>query len=133
MYWLLKLLPVDNEHGQDERRHGSKESAIGQPPGHIGERASSCHPNGGLMLMSPLQRCFADRTEPIHDTGRDVIQATVKALRNPLSKILFVHKEIPFDLRKSASAWVAREQWVFTLPSEQPITCAVSDTSSSSQ
>jgi len=133
MCWLLELLPVNDEHGQDERRHGSKEPAVRQPSGHTGERASSHHTSRGLMPMSPFQRCFAGRTKPIDDTGRDVIQATVKALRDPFSKILFVHKEIPFDFRKSASAWVSREQWVFTLPSEQPITCAVSETSSSSQ
>src|SRR5438552_19169964 len=49
------------------------------------------------------------------------------------SKFLFVHSVIPFALRTFAKAWVAREQCVFTLPSEHPITLAVSLTSSSSQ
>jgi hypothetical protein len=40
---------------------------------------------------------------------------------------------MPFDLRVFAKAWVAREQCVFTLPSEHPIALAVSLTSKSSQ
>jgi hypothetical protein len=43
------------------------------------------------------------------------------------------HGAIPLARRALARAWTALEQWVFTLPSEQPITIAVSATSSSSQ
>ena len=49
------------------------------------------------------------------------------------SKFLFIHSVIPFELRIFANACVAREQCVFTLPSEHPMTLAVSLTSSSSQ
>ena len=45
----------------------------------------------------------------------------------------FAHRVIPFAFSIPAKAWTAREQWVFTLPSEQPIAAAVSATSSSSQ
>src|SRR6185437_8847291 len=45
----------------------------------------------------------------------------------------FDHGVIPFAFSRSARARTAREQWVFTLPSEQPIAAAVSATSSSSQ
>src|SRR6185312_7265447 len=50
-----------------------------------------------------------------------------------LCELLFVHSVIPFDFRIFAKVCVAREQCVFTLPSEQPMTLAVSLTSSSSQ
>src|ERR1019366_5324709 len=44
-----------------------------------------------------------------------------------------VHGAIPFALSAFANACTAREQCVFTLPSEQPIVTAVSATLSSSQ
>ena len=59
--------------------------------------------------------------------------ATVQPGFDLVRKIVFIHSVIPFDLRIFANAWVAREQCVFTLPSEHPITLAVSLTSSSSQ
>ena len=43
------------------------------------------------------------------------------------------HRVTPRAFSAAAKACVAREQCVFTLPSEQPMTCAVSATSSSSQ
>ena len=43
------------------------------------------------------------------------------------------YKVIPLAFNEIASACVAREQCVFTLPSEQPMACAVSATSISSQ
>jgi len=43
------------------------------------------------------------------------------------------HGAIPLAFNALASAWTAREQCVLTLPSEHPITEAVSATSSSSQ
>jgi hypothetical protein len=44
-----------------------------------------------------------------------------------------IHGTIPLLRSASAKAWTAREQWVLTLPSEQPITAAVSAVSNSSQ
>jgi hypothetical protein len=85
------------------------------------------------MPMSPCQRGLPGSTKPEECAGRELVQPFFETLRDPLCKIVFIHREIPFDVRKAAKAWVAREQWVFTLPSEQPITCAVSETSSSSQ
>ena len=43
------------------------------------------------------------------------------------------HSDIPLAFSIMAKACTAREQWVFTLPSEQPIAAAASATSSSSQ
>ena len=43
------------------------------------------------------------------------------------------HSFMPWSDKVLFSAKMAREQWVLTLPSEHPITAAVSDTSSSSQ
>mmetsp|Transcript_75033 Transcript_75033/g.176107 ORF Transcript_75033/g.176107 Transcript_75033/m.176107 type:complete len:209 (+) Transcript_75033:3420-4046(+) len=48
-------------------------------------------------------------------------------------KMWRLHSVIPFAFRDFASACTAREQCVLTLPSEQPITEAVSATSNSSQ
>src|SRR5204862_4197948 len=47
--------------------------------------------------------------------------------------VLVLHSVIPLAFRAFANACTAREQCVLTLPSEQPITAAVSATSSSSQ
>ena len=49
---------------------------------------------------------------------------------------LIFHKALPvmpISFSAIANAWVAREQWVLTLPSEQPMSCAVSVTERSSQ
>jgi hypothetical protein len=47
--------------------------------------------------------------------------------------VLVVHACIPFAFSALLRAWTAREQWVLTLPSEQPMAAAVSATSISSQ
>ena len=74
---------------------------------------------GGLQLV---QRAFLDPA-----------QALVKVRDDFPREILFIHKRTLFSCNTAASAWVAREQCVFTLPSEQPITAAASATSISSQ
>jgi hypothetical protein len=51
--------------------------------------------------------------------------AVIKMLSNLFCQIVFVHGSSPFDFKKAATAWVAREQCVLTLPSEQPIAAAV--------
>jgi len=61
------------------------------------------------------------------------IEPLVEKLLDPVRGLLFVHRSIPLALRAFASACDAREQWVLTLPSEQPMTAAVSATSNSSQ
>lgn len=48
-------------------------------------------------------------------------------------EVHFTQSLIPLAESAVASALVAREQWVLTLPSEQPIAAAVSATSMSSQ
>ena len=49
------------------------------------------------------------------------------------SQFRFVHSSTPFFFNMAARAWVAREQCVFTLPSEHSMIAAVSSTFISSQ
>ena len=51
----------------------------------------------------------------------------------PWALMLIGHGMSPFALRAAASVWVAREQCVFTLPSEHPMASAVSAIFISSQ
>jgi hypothetical protein len=44
-----------------------------------------------------------------------------------------IHNTIPLAFKAAAKVWVAREQWVFTLPSLHPMARAVSAVLSSSQ
>ena len=79
------------------------------------------------------QRCLAGDLEPGGGVGIDARQAVIEQARDPLSELRVAHRVIPLRSSQCASAWVAREQWVLTLPSEHPIAAAVSATSSSSQ
>ena len=77
---------------------------------------------GGSCLLEPI--------------GRLVIQPRggfVKRLADLVSEFFLVHSCMPRAFKARANACVAREQWVLTLPSEHPITAAVSATSISSQ
>jgi hypothetical protein len=47
--------------------------------------------------------------------------------------VLLCHKKIPLARNALDKAAIARKQWVFTLPWEQPMALAVSATSISSQ
>ena len=73
--------------------------------------------------------------EALAGTGLELIQAVVEAFNDLLRQFLFLlaHSFIPCLLSVTERAWVAREQCVFTLPSEHPIIFAASATSSSSQ
>ncbi|MNT40605.1 hypothetical protein D3C72_1769290 [compost metagenome] len=52
---------------------------------------------------------------------------------NLLGGVWAVHSTIPLALSTLLKVWMARKQWVFTLPSEQPMAAAVSAMSISSQ
>ena len=85
----------------------------------------------GLFLTS--QRALPRGGESRRRLRAQLVQPAVEVLSDLVAEIVFVHKVIPFAFRATASACVAREQWVLTLPSEQPIAAAVSATSMSSQ
>lgn len=63
----------------------------------------------------------------------EAVDTLIQRLFDVVYEILFAHGEIPFAFNFAANALVARKQCVLTLPSLQPITWAVSATSSSSQ
>ena len=66
--------------------------------------------------------------------ARGVVETRlVEQVADAVTELLFVHGVIPRALSAKAKACAAREQCVFTLPSEQPMAFAVSATSSSSQ
>lgn len=66
--------------------------------------------------------------------GSKVVSPMIQYLTYPGNKTkLFIHNSIPFAFSAVASAWVAREQCVLTLPSEHPMAIAVSAISISSQ
>ena len=80
-----------------------------------------------------IQGVLSGGCEAIDCAGAQIMQAAIEVLPDFVGEVLFVHSEIPFAFKAAASACVAREQCVFTLPSEQPIAEAVSATSMSSQ
>ena len=83
-----------------------------------------------------LERALARLRQALGDLGLDG-DPLIQDLADPVAELHFVHHFVssvmPRALSASANACVAREQCVFTLPSEQPIALAVSATSSSSQ
>ena len=97
--------------------------------------------NGGAIwavvpvkrLAAAKQRLAAALGEARGDFRAQLMQAAVQVLPDPEGELLFTHNVIPFAFNATASVCVAREQCVLTLPSEQPMTAAVSATSMSSQ
>ncbi len=82
----------------------------------------------------PAQGNLPGLMKPASDFTVKRIHSLIENLPCFVAKFrIFVHNSMPFALSAAASVWVAREQCVFTLPSEQPIAAAVSAISISSQ
>lgn len=84
-------------------------------------------------LLLHRKRRQARGGQTIGRRSRQVVQSTIEMLSYLVGEMLLVHNVIPLLFNAAASVWVAREQCVLTLPSEQPIAEAVSATSMSSQ
>src|SRR5689334_1139898 len=96
--------------------------------------AGPCQPEHRLRRFTILlERRLARRLQLIQRSLLEVAQSVVQALDYFACQILFIHSEIPLSFSSNAKACVAREQCVFTLPAEQPMTDAASATSISSQ
>ncbi len=81
------------------------------------------------------QRAGARLLEAIDSAGAQTREPPIEVARELPGEfgISVGHSVIPLALSIRDKAWTAREQCVFTLPSEQPIAAAVSATSNSSQ
>ena len=86
-------------------------------------------------ILHPGERRRPGLLEPVHGPALQLLGACVQVSLYSSCDFLVVgcHSRTPWAESISANAWTAREQCVFTLPSEQPIAAAVSATSSSSQ
>ncbi|SMB26301.1 protein of unknown function [Sterolibacterium denitrificans] len=76
--------------------------------------------------------------EPVEYRVAEMVGAMIEVALDSVGEFLFfrrmnIHGVIPFDLSAAARVCVAREQCVFTLPSVQPMTVAVSAISMPSQ
>ena len=98
-----------------------------------GMGAAACQDEVADRLLLAIKCEMASRFQAPSGGWGNVLQSVVQCLPHPVSVAFFIHSFIPFADRAVASVWVAREQWVLTLPSEQPIAAAVSATSMSSQ
>ena len=87
----------------------------------------------GLFGRNPLEGGASRTLETVRDPVRHTFARLFERLSDAFCELLVVHGEIPRARRAWANACVAREQCVFTLPSEHPIAAAVSATSISSQ
>lgn len=88
------------------------------------------HRSAPAMLC---ESCFAGRLQARERSGIQLLRAMSQLPDDFPRQVVIVHSSIPFCFSMAARAWVAREQWVLTLPSEHPIADAVSATSISSQ
>ena len=122
-------IPEANDEGK-----GGNDLAKAQVIGaEMNEAAGRGEERAGFGLLLAGQRLFAGRSKARQRFGLDFVEPEVEVLSDLEAEMLFVHSVIPFAFNAAASACVAREQWVLTLPSEQPIAEAVSATSMSSQ
>ena len=81
---------------------------------------------------NPQSASSSGATPAREPNGSEILVRCLQAVW--IGELLVVdHGAIPLAFNALASAWTAREQCVLTLPSEHPITEAVSATSSSSQ
>jgi hypothetical protein len=96
-----------------------------------GKRAS----DRPLRIAKPCQRFLAGELQAIRGSGLEFSGAPIQVSGYFLGEISFIggHSVTPLAFSMIDSAWTAREQCVFTLPSEQPIAAAASATSNSSQ
>jgi hypothetical protein len=88
------------------------------------------------MLM--LQCALTRGTQAFGDAVIEFFRASIEHATNLSGKLFFaisrtIHGLIPFAASAAARVWVAREQWVLTLPSVQPMAAAVSAISNPSQ
>ena len=83
--------------------------------------------------LLPVERFLAGLVKTAGDVRREFTRGCVQVLPDPELKVVLIHNVMPFAASAAARVCVAREQCVFTLPSEQPMADAVSATSMSSQ
>ena len=104
---------------------------------HGHRRGCVACPRSGQRRRRPAQarqRVPPGDLQPVRRARFQFGRAVVEISRYFLCDLPFIgHKEMPLALSASANARTAREQCVFTLPSEQPIAAAASATSNSSQ
>jgi hypothetical protein len=98
----------------------------------------------GNGLLAPGQCLHARGAQAFADVVGQLLRAFRQAQGHAASEMLgiafvrwrvavVVHSLIPLAFNALLRAWMARKQWVLTLPSEQPMAAAVSATSISSQ
>ncbi len=86
-----------------------------------------------LFDRDARERRKAGLVQAAHYGRIQLAHPLIEVARNALCNVEFVHNVMPLAESRDDSLWTAREQWVLTLPSEQPMAAAVSATSSSSQ
>ena len=126
------LLPLPASAGQchqQRQQHPHARRTVLMPETHEHATRAVCSTHRAGRRMG--KRRLACGTQPL---------CRIRRKRRPVQlpgqfscKFAFVHDSTPFARSQSASACVAREQCVLTLPSEHPISRAVSATSISSQ
>src|SRR5581483_3579644 len=136
------VLLVANARGGDQQDPEPElaarpEAAAAAGPRHAaaaGQRAGEVGLFRGLGLQS-CQCLLPRELQAISGAGPHGGRAPIQIPGDLPGEVVVVscHSLIPLAVSISASAWTAREQWVLTLPSEQPIAAAASATSSSSQ
>jgi len=94
---------------------------------HPGMRAT------GIALPTAGQRPAPAGPQGFDGRRRQPAGALVERLGDLGDEFLLVHKRMPFSFNLADNVFTARKQWVLTLPSEHPITLAVSAMSISSQ
>src|SRR5262249_17228932 len=125
---------IDGDETQNQHRRRQQHSRNDRPgPAEAVEQVvgPSQH-KGGRVNALARQGLLASRFQARKFAGVQ-IEPPVEELPDSVRGLLFVHSSTPLALKAAASACAAREQWVLTLPSEQPMTAAVSATSNSSQ
>ena len=92
--------------------------------------------NKAALVMG--QSILPRRLKLVASDPVEIVDTMIERMPDLVGKQAFIvkivgHGSIPFIFSAAASVWVAREQCVLTLPSEQPIAAAVSAISMSSQ
>src|SRR5881394_514325 len=135
----LVFLPTIDADGSHDERHGRKNHARREPAPapavaeHVVRPAHCGSYYGNRLGTLARKRRLARGLKLLHHGGVERASALVQDLADAAGEMQFVHgfvrtpahRVTPRALSAAAKACVAREQWVLTLPSEQPMTCAV--------
>ena len=130
---FLPLLEADRRRNEECSGEHDPGQEMARAAKHRARASGAGERNLARGHAMPLEGPLPGHLQARRSLRRQPEAGVQSILDRPGKLRLVVHSSMPLALSAAAKVCVAREQCVFTLPSEHPITAAVSATSNSSQ